>query len=143
MFAQLRFKLIVWFGRFHGLVLRKSGGRLMYRLIGLNMLLLSTKGRRTGRYRDNPLLYVEHNGNYYSAASFGGNDNHPSWFLNLSLNPEVTILVNRKHLSAIAHVTSEPERTQAWDSLVKCHPGFKNYKKRTTRIIPVVRFDPE
>ena len=115
----------------------------MYRLMGLNMLLLSTRGRQTGHYRDNPLLYVEHNGNYYSAASFGGNDNHPNWFLNLSLNPEVTILINRKRLNAIAHVTSEPERTQAWDSLVRCHPDFNNYQKRTTRVIPVVRFDPE
>ena len=142
MIPGLRFKLIVWFSRLHGIALRTSGGRLMRKLMGLNMLLLSTTGRRTGQLRNTPLLYLEHNGRYYCVASFAGNDSDPSWFLNLLADPNVELLVNRERFTAKASQTSGLERTEVWEKFVEYYPGYANYQQRTDRIIPVVRFDP-
>ena len=140
--STLHFKFIVWFSRTHSAVLRMSGGRLMHSLLGMNMLLLSTVGRRTRHSRDTPLLYMEIDGYYYCVASFAGSDRHPQWFLNLVSNPEVQLLVRRRHLTALAHVTSGQERSEAWDELVGYYPAFAKYQRRTGRAIPVVRFSP-
>ena len=113
----------------------------MYRLQGLDMLLLSTTGRQTGRLRDNPLLYLEDNGKFYCVASFGGNVTHPEWFLNLVADPNVHLLIRGQRYPATAHVTSGNELEKAWGMLTEYHPGFVSYQKRTTRKIPVVRFD--
>ena len=138
--STLYFKLIIWFSRTHSTVLRMSGGRLMHNLLGLNMLLLSTKGRRTGHFKDTPLLYIEDGGQYYCVASFAGSDRHPQWFLNLVADPKVQLLIRRRHLTAIAHVTSGQERSKAWEKLVEYYPTFAKYQRRTGRIIPVVKF---
>ena len=140
-FSNLRFKMIVLFSRFHGKVLRSTGGRFMHTLQGLDMLLLSTVGRQTGRLRDNPLLYLESDGKFYCVASFGGHVNHPEWFLNLVANPNVHLLIRGQRYTATAHVTSGSEREKAWRMLTEYHPGFVSYQKRTARKIPVVSFD--
>jgi len=140
--SALYFKCIIWFSRVHSTVLRISGGRLMHNLLGLNMLLLSTRGRHTGHCRVNPLLYIEDDGEYYCVASFGGNDRHPQWFINLIADPNVHLLVRRRHLMAIAHVTSGLERSEAWEKLVEYYPTFAKYQRRTQRIIPIVKFCP-
>lgn len=146
--SALYFKSIVWFSRAHGIVLRLTGGKVSRSLRGLNMLLLTTRGRHTGQRKDTPLLYLEDRGQYYCVASFGGSDRHPDWFLNLeaelSLRPEgkCVLLVSQKHLAASAYVTSGQERNEAWARLVKYYPPFADYQKRTQRIIPVIRFDP-
>ena len=123
-------------------VLRLSGGRLMSKLLGLNMLLLSSTGNLTGRLTNTPLLYIEYGDNYYCAASFGGNDKNPQWFQNLIAEPNVGLLIRRKHIPAIAHMTSGEEREQAWAKLVDYHPPFAQYQERTERVIPVVKFTP-
>ena len=138
---SLRFKLIIWFSRTHKTVLRISVGRLMQNILGLNMLLLSTRGRRTGQCRKTPLLYMKDGDKYYCVASFAGSHKHPQWFLNLVANPNVHLLVKRRTLTAIAHVTSGQERDKAWAMLVNYYPAYAKYQKRTERTIPVVRFD--
>lgn len=124
------------------MVLRVSSGRFMHRLAGLNMLLLSTRGRRTGQSKETPLLYLEDGGQYYCAASFGGNDDHPQWYLNLLSQPTVGLLVKRTRVTAIATVISGQEYSKAWTKLVGYYPPFAKYQNRTERTIPVVRFDP-
>lgn len=140
--STLYFKLIIWFSRTHSAVLRISGGKLMHNLRGLNMLLLSTRGRRTGRSVDTPLLYIDDGDHYYCVASFGGSDSHPQWFLNLVANPTVKLLIKQRRLTAKAHVTSGQERMEAWGKLVNYYPAFAKYQKRTKRTIPVVKFNP-
>ena len=124
------------------MVLRVSSGRFMHRLRGLNMLLLSTKGRRTGQSKETPLLYLEDGGQYYCAASFGGNNKHPQWYLNLVAGPTVGLLVKQRRVTAIATVLSGQEYREAWTKLVGCYPPFAKYQNRTERAIPVVRFSP-
>ena len=141
-FPDLRFKLITWFGGFHGTVLRLSSGKLMHSLMGLNMLLLSTKGRRTGRFRDTPLLYLKDEDRYYCVASFGGNDRHPQWFLNLIEHSNVTLSIRGRHVRAKAKLASANERDQAWNTLIDYYPPFAKYQERTARSIPVIAFLP-
>ncbi len=142
MISKTYMKLIVWFSRFHGTILRISSGRLMHTLNGLDMMLLSTQGRRTGEFKHTPLLYIQNDGKYYCTASFGGNDRNPDWFLNLLANPNVKLLVNQNSVDAIACSISGNERSEIWNRLVKYYPNYANYQRRTSRTIPVVRFDP-
>ena len=114
----------------------------MYSLTGLDMLLLSTTGRRTGYSRYTPLLYIHDSGQYYSVASFGGNASHPKWFLNLVDDPKVHLLVRRKRINAVAQVISGQERSRVWENLVNCYPSFAKYQERTDRTIPVIKFSP-
>jgi len=138
----LYFKLIVWFSHIHSVVLRLSSGRLMQKLGGLNMLLLSTKGRQTGQTRTNPLLYIKEGNQYFCVASFGGNDRNPQWFRNLLCDPNVQLLAEGRHHTAIADVMSGEERCDAWNKLVEYYPPFSKYQRRTNRTIPVVKFHP-
>ena len=139
----LYFKFIICFSRIHRTILLMSRGRFMNKLVGLNMLLLSTPGRRTGQVRDTPLLYLEDVGSYYCVASFGGNNKHPQWFMNLVAHPRVQLLVRQRRFGATACVTSGEERNEAWRSLINYYPPFAKYQERTDRIIPVVRLDPD
>ena len=113
----------------------------MHNLRGLDMLLLSTKGRHTGHIKETPLLYVEEGGRYYCAASFAGSDTNPQWFMNLVVDTNVELLLRRRRFAAVAHVTTGSERCSAWTKLVECYPDFARYQNRTERMIPVVRFE--
>ena len=106
------------------------------------MLLLSTKGRRTGQTRTNPLLYIEDGNQYYCVASFGGNDKDPQWFRNLLCDQKVQLLVKGRYFAAIADLTSGKERCDAWKKLVEYYPPFSKYQTRTIRTLPVVKFYP-
>ena len=136
----IRYKLIGWFGRVHSLVLRISHGKFMNSLAGLDMLLLTTKGRRTGRYRHTTLLYIEDGGFHYCVASFGGNDRHPEWYLNLVSEPTAWLLINKKYIKVTASVLLEKQRDDLWIKLIRYYPGFSRYQDRTRRTIPVVQF---
>lgn len=136
----IRYKLIGWFGRVHSLALRISHGKFMNSLGGLDMLLLTTKGRRTGRYRTTTLLYIEDDGFHYCVASFGGNDRHPEWYLNLVSEPTAWLLINKKYTKVTASVLSGKQRDDLWIKLIKYYPGFARYQDRTRRAIPVLQF---
>ena len=112
----------------------------MHELKGLNMLLLFTKGRHTGKFRHTPLLYIEDSDRYYCAASFAGSDRDPEWYLNLVADPNVELLIRRRRIAAKARLTEGKERKEAWRKLVEYYPSFATYQDRTKRTIPVVMF---
>ena len=136
----IRYKLIGWFGRVHSLMLRTSHGKFMNRLGGLDMLMLTTKGRRTGRYRNTTLLYIEDGGFHYCVASFGGNDRHPEWYLNLVSEPTAWLLINKRYIKVTASVLLGKRRDDLWTKLIGYYPGFSRYQDRTRRTIPVLQF---
>jgi len=140
--TRLQLKLIIWASRIHALVLRISNGRLMGRIKGLNILLLSTKGRHNGLFHKNPLLYIHCRGEYYCAASFAGSDNNPDWYFNILADPTVELLVRGNRFTAVAVRVVGCERERIWGKLVDSYPAFAKYQKRTERIIPVIRFIP-
>jgi deazaflavin-dependent oxidoreductase (nitroreductase family) len=117
----------------------------LFRSVGLTgpgslrqMLILTTRGRKTGREVSVPLLYVEENGKLYIVASFGGNDTHPGWYKNLVANPEVGIELHNKVQRYRTRSLSPEEAEKIWPKLFALYPTYADYQKRTTRVIPVV-----
>src|SRR5215472_10658029 len=117
---------------------RLSTGRVMGRMGGAPILLLTTTGRKSGRNRTVPLLYLKDDGNFVIVASLGGAPKHPAWFLNLEANPRVELQEGRERLACTARRASAEEKARLWPRLVAIYPQYADYQKRTTRDIPVV-----
>jgi deazaflavin-dependent oxidoreductase (nitroreductase family) len=103
------------------------------------ILLLTTRGRRSGEPRLSPLNYSRDGDAYVVIASKGGSPTHPAWYLNLIADPDVLVEVGTERFPARARVAEEPERTRLYDAQAALMPFFDGYRKRTTeRVIPVV-----
>lgn len=127
----------------HKAVYRASGGRVLGRIRGVPVLLLTTTGRKSGRARSTPLLYVPDADAYVLAASNGGRPSHPSWYRNLEHQPAAKILVGNRTLTVRATVASQDERARLWDLLTSRYPPFAAYQRKTSRRIPVVTLRPD
>lgn len=106
------------------------------------MLLLFTRGRRSGKTRTTPLLYLADGEELVVVASYGGAPQHPAWYLNLSAEPDVDVLVGRQRITAHARAATEEERGRFWPQFVELYPGYETYRGRTTRMIPLVVLTP-
>jgi deazaflavin-dependent oxidoreductase (nitroreductase family) len=102
-------------------------------------LMLTTKGRKTGRTRTTPVLYLQDGADFIIVASFGGNDMHPAWYLNLEQCPEAEVTVNGEHRRVLARKVSAEEKALIWPRLVELYPQFTSYQRRTSREIPLMR----
>jgi len=131
-----------WFGRIHRAVYRASGGRVGARLAGLDMLLLTTTGRKSGEPRTQPLACFADGDDWVVVASNGGQDHHPAWFLNLEACPDAHIQVGSEQRAVRAQVAEGAERARLWPWLVERNPIYGRYAKRTGRRIPVVVLRP-
>jgi deazaflavin-dependent oxidoreductase (nitroreductase family) len=105
-------------------------------------LLLTTTGRRSGEKFIFPLYYGETGNSYIIVASKGGAPDHPSWYKNLVVNPEVEVQVGTKRLIAKARTATGAERARLWEEALKFWPPYADYQKKTEREIPVVVLDP-
>jgi deazaflavin-dependent oxidoreductase (nitroreductase family) len=105
---------------------------------GRSLLLLTTRGKKSGRERTNPLAYTRDGGRIFVIASKGGAPSHPDWYQNLRANPRVTVEVGPERFEATASVAKGAERRRLYDLQSAHMPAFKEYEKRTTREIPVV-----
>lgn len=124
--------------RLHRVLYRLSNGRVGRRLVDNDMLLLTTKGRRTGRRHTVPLLYLTDGDQLAVIASYGGRPHHPDWYLNLVANPEVEVqLLGSKH-SLRARTANPGERESWWPRVVSAYDGYAVYQSRTDREIPIV-----
>lgn len=121
---------------------RLSGGVLGGKLMGVPCLLLTTTGRKSGRARTTPLMYLPDGDDLVIVASFGGSPQHPVWFLNLRAHPEAEVQAGREHRNVVAHVTDDEDRGRLWPRLVEMYKSYADYQTRTTRKIPVVRLKP-
>jgi len=136
-----RSKLIVWFSKFHYAVMKFSGGRLLNSLMGLDMLLLETMGRKSGKRRLTPLLYVNDDENgYLCVASFGGNSQHPEWFKNVRDSKYAVLKIKTGSVPVSVRILEGDERLSAWTKVTKYYPPYKKYQGRTSRTIPIVKF---
>jgi deazaflavin-dependent oxidoreductase (nitroreductase family) len=75
-------------------------------------------------------------------ASFGGDDRHPAWYLNLRANPEVRVTIAGSTRTMIARIATEEERAELWPQIISVFEGYARYQKRTERPIPVVVLEP-
>ena len=129
-------------GKLHAWLYVASLGLIGRRLDGLDILLLTTKGRRSGRPRTVPLPYFRLDGRTVLVASFGGHSEHPAWFTNLLEQPEVRVQLGSRRWTARARVPEAEERAALWSQLTRAFPRYATYQVRTTRLIPLVIVEP-
>ncbi len=109
---------------------------------GFKVLLLTTQGRKSGKPYTTPLGRFDHQEGYVITATNGGSPRNPAWYLNLKSNPQVTVQVLDKIVSATAEELSGEARSQAWRQIVATAPSYAGYEKKTTRKIPVILLRP-
>ena len=117
---------------------RLTGGKIGGTFRGAPVLLLTTTGRKTGKKRTTPLLYVIDGDDLAIVASNGGRPKDPSWFFNLKKNPEAEIQIKKDLNKVRAKQSSSDEKARLWPLLTKMYPTYNDYQKKTTREIPVV-----
>jgi deazaflavin-dependent oxidoreductase (nitroreductase family) len=132
-------KTIRLIGRLHASLWRLTRGRFVDAVGAAPFLLLTTKGRKTGRLRTTPVLYLEDGRDLIVVGSFGGNDIHPAWYLNLKQYPEAEVLIGGERRRVTACEITREEKKLIWPRLVKSYPQFDIYQQRTSREIPLLR----
>ena len=125
--------------RFHTVLLRRFGRT---KLVGGDALILTTRGRKTGRPTSTPLFYAKNDGKILIAASFAGSGTPPGWYLNLVAHPEVDAAIDGRTARYVARTLSPQQAEAAWPKLTAVYPTFERYRKRSKRVIPVVELAP-
>jgi deazaflavin-dependent oxidoreductase (nitroreductase family) len=117
---------------------RANEGKVGGGFAGAPLLLLHTRGRRSGQDRVHPMMYLPDGDRLLVFASKGGAPTHPEWYLNLVANPDVTVEVGTETFPAQATVLAGEERDRFYAEQARRYPGFAEYERNTTRVIPVV-----
>jgi deazaflavin-dependent oxidoreductase (nitroreductase family) len=127
----------------HRAVYDLSKGRLGGTTLGMPVLKLTTVGRKTGARRTTMLTSPLVDGDeIVLVASFGGDDRHPAWYLNLVAEPDVEVEIDGTQRSMRARVTDGVERARLWETLTATHDNYAAYQRKTSREIPVVLLSP-
>jgi deazaflavin-dependent oxidoreductase (nitroreductase family) len=122
---------------------RETGGKVGHIWKrGAKVLLLTTKGRKSGEPRTTPLIYERAGDEYVIVASKGGAPEDPGWYRNIAKTPEVELQVRDEFIPAHAHVAEGEERERLWRLAAQQWPDYDEYAKKTDREIPVVVLDP-
>jgi proline iminopeptidase len=120
-------------------IFRATGGKIGSSMFGGHVLLLTTKGRKSGKDRTVPVMYFEDGADHVVVASAGGSATHPAWFQNLNHDPKVTVETKGKRYRARAEAATGEERARIWKKVVAEQPRFAEYAKKSEgREIPVV-----
>ncbi|MCZ6713364.1 MAG: nitroreductase family deazaflavin-dependent oxidoreductase [Deltaproteobacteria bacterium] len=124
-------------------IYRLSGGKVGGRwLRGAPVLLLTATGRKSGKPRVAPLLYLRDGEKVVVVASKGGMSKHPLWYWNLEANPDVEVEIGRERNKMLARRASDPEKAALWPRLIEMYRDFDDYQARTERNIPVIILSP-
>ncbi len=115
-----------------------SGGTEGTTMRGLPVILLTTKGAKSGNIRKTPLMRVEHAGSYAVVASQGGAPKHPVWYFNLLASPEVELQDGPSRWDMAAREVTGEEKAIWWARAVEAYPDYADYQEKTDRQIPVV-----
>jgi F420H(2)-dependent quinone reductase len=135
--------LIKAMSRINTWVYRATGGKVGGKFMrGAPVLLLTTKGRKSGAPRVAPLIYLRDGERVVLVASKGGMDHHPLWYRNLVADPAVEVQIGREVRRMRARTANEAERAALWPRLVAVYRDYDDYQARTTRQIPVVIVEP-
>jgi len=121
---------------------RANAGKVGGFFEGKTLLLLHTKGAKSRQERINPLACIKDGDRWAVIASKGGASTHPDWYYNILAHPNLTIEVGTETHPVHATVAEEPERTRLYDQMVAMMPGFDDYRRKTTRVIPVIVLTP-
>jgi deazaflavin-dependent oxidoreductase (nitroreductase family) len=119
-----------------------TGGAEGNTLMGRPVVILTTRGRRTGKVRKTPLMRVEHNGVYAVVASMGGAPRHPVWYHNAVASPHVTLQDGPNVYDLVARELHGDEKALWWARAIDAWPAYADYQARTARQIPVLVLEP-
>ena len=119
-----------------------SGGTQGTSLRGMPVILLTSVGAKSGKLRKNPLMRVEHDGEYAVVASLGGAPKNPVWYYNLKKNPHVELQDGPVKRDYQAREVEGEERDLWWERSVAAYPDYADYQTKTTRRIPVFVLTP-
>jgi deazaflavin-dependent oxidoreductase (nitroreductase family) len=128
--------------RVHTAAYRASHGHIGGSFRGAPVLLLHHTGRRSGRERVIPLLYLADGDDVVVVASKGGSHKHPAWFVNLREMPETVIELGSEKRRVKVEVAPEAKRRELWPRVVELYGDYANYQQRTEREIPLVILSP-
>ncbi|WP_219416378.1 nitroreductase family deazaflavin-dependent oxidoreductase [Pseudonocardia nigra] len=109
---------------------------------GSPVILLTTRGVKSGKLRKVPLMRVEHDGRYAIVASLGGAPKHPVWYHNVKADPHVELQDGTKTNDYRAREVTGEEKAQWWERAVAAYPDYADYQKKTDRQIPVFVLEP-
>ena len=127
----------------HVFFYKLSGGRIGGRMHKVPVLLLTTTGRKTGRKRTTPVLYLRDGNRLVIVASNGGRPRDPSWWMNLMHNPIAMVQVKNAKQTIYAHRAIGSEKERLWRLMTSAYPTYDRYQKKTERDIPVVVLMPK
>ncbi|MBV7334389.1 nitroreductase family deazaflavin-dependent oxidoreductase [Chloroflexi bacterium TSY] len=117
---------------------RANDGKVGGQFENVPLLLLHTTGAKSGLPRVNPLAYLTNSDRLVIIASKAGAPTNPDWYYNVKANAEVRVEVGTEQYNALATIAEEPERTRLFDQMASVNPGFAEYQRKTTRVIPVI-----
>lgn len=123
----------------HGALYRLLRGRLM----GKDVLVLTTVGRKTGRTRRTPLFFVRDGGDYVIVASNGGDERYPGWWHNLRADPRAAIQVRDRQLPCRAEEVGAAAAADLWPRLTAVYGGYARYRRETKRPLTLFRLRPQ
>jgi deazaflavin-dependent oxidoreductase (nitroreductase family) len=126
------------FGDEHVRQYEATGGKVGHDWNGTSVLILHTKGRKSGVTRKSPLIYARDGDAWVVVASKGGAPDHPGWYVNLRAHPEVAIQVRNEVIPVTARTATAAEKKRVWPLMTKEWPAYDDYQARTKRDIPVV-----
>ena len=132
-----------FFTNMHVALYRLSGGMIGGGAGGRSFLILTTRGRRSGKEYSRPLVYIRDNGRFVVIASNYGKPRHPAWWLNLQAEPHAKVQIGRQVIPVTARAADPEERTRLWSTITERYRNFAEYQQQTTREIPVVILTPE
>ena len=120
-----------------------SGGRIGGTVMSMTAVKLTTTGRKSGEPRTVMLTTpLQQGDDIVLVASYGGDQAHPAWYLNLQADPDVTLQLEGRELRATARTASDEERAELWSQITDAYDGYAGYQRRTDRTIPVVICSP-
>jgi deazaflavin-dependent oxidoreductase (nitroreductase family) len=127
----------------HKALLKGTGGRIGAKGFGMPVVILTTTGRKSGQQRETMLTSPLHDDKrVVLVASYGGDDRHPAWFLNLRDNPDVELEMDGKKRPMKARVASSDEKETLWPDVIAAYKGYAQYQTKTERDIPLVILEP-
>lgn len=121
---------------------RANEGRVGGNFEGKTLLLLHTTGAKSQQERINPVACIRDGDRLAVIASKAGAPTHPDWYYNVVANPLATVEVGTEKIQVRASVAEEPERTRLYEKMIEVMPGFDEYRRKTTRVIPVIVLTP-
>jgi deazaflavin-dependent oxidoreductase (nitroreductase family) len=120
---------------------RSNGGKVGGQFEGAPVLLLTTAGAKSGKTRENPMMYLAEGDRIYVFASKGGAPTNPDWYHNLVAHPTVTVELGTDRFEAVATPVDKAERDRIYAEHASRYPGFADYEAKTDRVIPVVALE--